>query len=72
MEAIQAATIVPARVMKMDRELGTIESGKFADLLIVDGNPVENISEIRKIETVMKGGRMYKAAALWESIGFKP
>ena len=72
MEAIQSATIVPARVMKLDKELGTIQPGKRADLIIVDGNPVENISEIRKVKTVMKGGRMYEAAALWESIGFKP
>ena len=43
MEAIQAATIVPARVMKLDGELGTLEAGKRADLILVDGNPLENI-----------------------------
>ena len=72
MQAIQAATIVPARVMKMDGELGTIEAGKLADLVVVDGNPLENISSIRNVTTVMKDGRMYYAATLWQAIGFKP
>src|SRR5262249_36158657 len=39
MEAIQAATSVPARVMKLDREVGTIEAGKRADMIVVDGDP---------------------------------
>jgi imidazolonepropionase-like amidohydrolase len=72
MEAIQAATIVPARVMKLDKELGSISSGKRADLIIVDGNPTENISLIRNVKTVFKDGRIYESAKLWESIGFKP
>jgi hypothetical protein len=72
MEAIQAATIVPARAMKLDKEVGTIEPGKRADLIIVDGNPIENISNIRKVKTVIANGRMYECAKLWESVGFKP
>jgi hypothetical protein len=72
MEAIQSATIVPARVMKLDKELGTIQPGKRADLIIVDGNPLENISLIRNVKTVIKDGRVYESAALWESIGFTP
>jgi imidazolonepropionase-like amidohydrolase len=72
MEAIQAATIVPARVMKVDSDVGTIEPGKRADLIIVDGNPLENISNIRKVKTVIANGRMYDCARLWQSVGFKP
>jgi imidazolonepropionase-like amidohydrolase len=72
MEAIQAATIVPARVMKLDKEVGTVEVGKAADLIIVDGNPLENISNIRKVQIVVTNGRVYKSAELWESVGFKP
>jgi imidazolonepropionase-like amidohydrolase len=72
MEAIQAATIVPARVMKLDSEVGTIESGKRADLIILDRNPLEQISNIRSIKTVITGGRMYDSAPLWTSVGFKP
>lgn len=72
MEAIQAATIVPARVMKVDRDLGTVEAGKFADLIILDANPLESISNIRRVRNVITGGRVYDCAQLWQSVGFKP
>jgi imidazolonepropionase-like amidohydrolase len=72
MEAIQAATLVPARAMGMEKESGTIEVGKRADVILVDGNPLENISDIRKVSVVVAGGRMYRPAALWTSVGFKP
>jgi imidazolonepropionase-like amidohydrolase len=72
MEAIQAATIVPARVMKMDKDSGTIETGKFADLILIDGNPLENIRNIRNTRYVVASGRMYDCAQLWQSAGFKP
>jgi imidazolonepropionase-like amidohydrolase len=72
MEAIQAATIVPARVMGLDRELGTIEAGKRADMILLDGNPLDNIHSIRKVEYVVANGKMYQCAQLWTSVGFKP
>jgi imidazolonepropionase-like amidohydrolase len=72
MEAIQAATIVPARVMGFDKELGTVEPGKRADLAILDGNPLESIHNIRTVEYVISGGTMYNCAELWKSVGFKP
>ena len=72
MEAIQAATIVPARVMGLDKELGSVEAGKRADLIIVDGNPLESIHNIRKVEFVITNGVMYNCAELWRSVGFKP
>lgn len=72
MEAIQAATIVPARVMKMDKDSGTIEAGKFADLIVIEGNPLGNISNIRNTKFVVTNGRMFDCAKLWESVGFKP
>jgi imidazolonepropionase-like amidohydrolase len=72
MEAIQAATLVPARAMGMEKDSGTIEAGKRADVIVVDGNPLENISDIRKVSTVFAGGRMYQPAALWSAVGFKP
>jgi hypothetical protein len=72
MEAIQAATIVPARVMGLDEELGTVEAGKRADVIIVDGNPLESIHNIRKVEFVISNGVMYNCAELWRSVGFKP
>ena len=72
MEAIQAATIVPARAMGLDKELGTVEPGKRADVIIVNGNPLENIRNIRKVEFVVTNGTMYNCAELWRSVGFKP
>ncbi len=71
-EAIQAATIVPARVMKLDKELGTVETGKRADLVILDANPLEDIHNTRKVEYVITNGVMYNCAELWKSVGFKP
>ena len=72
MEAIQAATIVPARVMKVDREVGTVEVGKVADLILVDGNPLDNISNLRNTRLVIANGKVYDCAKLWTSVGFKP
>jgi imidazolonepropionase-like amidohydrolase len=71
LEAIQAATIVPARVMKLDGEVGAIEVGKRADLIIVDANPLDNISNIRKLRFVVTQGRLFDCARLWQSVDFK-
>jgi hypothetical protein len=71
-EAIQAATIVPARVMRLDKEVGTIETGKRADLIILDANPLEAISNIRTVRSVITAGRLFDTAPLWQSVGFKP
>jgi hypothetical protein len=72
MEAIQAATIVPARVMGVDKEVGTVEPGKRADVILVDGNPLESIHNIRNVEFVIANGTMYNCAELWRSVGFQP
>ena len=72
MEAIQAATLVPARAMGMDKDSGTIEVGKRADVILVDGNPLEHISDIRKVSAVFAAGKMYQPATLWTAVGFKP
>ncbi|MGA7922902.1 MAG: amidohydrolase family protein, partial [Thermoplasmata archaeon] len=71
-EAIQAATRVPARVMGLANELGTIEVGKRADLIIVKGNPLNDISQIRNVELVVTGGKIYRTDELWRSVGFLP
>jgi imidazolonepropionase-like amidohydrolase len=72
MEAIQSATVVSARAMGLERETGTIEVGKRADLILVDGNPLENIHDLRKVSWVIVNGRMYNPADLWLSVGFRP
>lgn len=71
-EAIQAATLVPARVMKLENEVGTIAAGKRADIIILDANPLENISNTRKVRYVVTRGRLFDSARLAQSVGFKP
>ena len=72
LEAIQAATIVPARAMGLDKESGTIENAKRGDLILVNGNPLDDIHNIRNVEYVITGGTIYHTAELWQSVGFKP
>jgi len=52
LEAIQAATITPARVMKPENEVGTIEAGKRAEIFILDANPLDNISNIQESDSL--------------------
>jgi imidazolonepropionase-like amidohydrolase len=72
MEAIQAATIVPARAMGVEKDLGTVEKGKRGDLVLINGDPLADIHDTRKVEYVITNGTMYHAAELWQSVGFKP
>jgi hypothetical protein len=61
---LQIATIDAARIMKDDREYGSLTVGKVADLLVVNGDPTRQISELTKLETVVRGGRLYQIEAL--------
>jgi len=72
LEALQAATIVPARAMKVDAESGSIEVGKRADLDVLDANPLDNIHNVRSVRSVVANGVLYDPKPLWESVGFKP
>jgi imidazolonepropionase-like amidohydrolase len=72
LEALQSASIVPARVMGLDRESGTVERAKRADLVILDGNPLENISNVRRVHAVVAAGRLYRPDSLWRTAGFTP
>jgi imidazolonepropionase-like amidohydrolase len=72
LEAIQAATIVPARVMGLDAEVGTVTVGKRADLIVVAGNPLQHIEDLRNVWLVVSAGRRYDPAPLWRSVGFMP
>lgn len=60
MEAIQSATIVPARFLDIEDRLGSVQSGKVADLIAVPGDPLENISLMRQVSFVMKDGVVYR------------
>jgi imidazolonepropionase-like amidohydrolase len=70
MAAIQTATLAAARAMKMEKDSGTIEVGKRADLVLVEGNPLQNISDIRRVVSVVKDGRMYDSKRMGRLVGF--
>ncbi|MEI9971200.1 MAG: amidohydrolase family protein [Ignavibacteriota bacterium] len=72
LEAIQCATIGSARAMNLDRDSGTIEPGKRADMILVEGNPLANVADLRRVARVVANGRVYDPAKLWESAGFRP
>ena len=72
LEAIQSATIVSARAMNLDRDSGSIEAGKRADLILVEGDPLTNIADLRNISRVVANGRLFDPAKLWQSVSFQP
>jgi imidazolonepropionase-like amidohydrolase len=71
LEAIRAATISGAKALGLDKELGSIEKGKLADLVVLDRNPLEDIRNSESVAMVMVNGRLYDAKTLNE-IGNHP
>jgi hypothetical protein len=71
-KALQIATFNAAKLLKQDKELGSIVPGKRADLFLVEGNPLERISDIRRCRMVMKNGALYKSSDVYASVGIKP
>lgn len=65
--ALQAATINAARALNVDDRLGTLEPGKLADLVIISGNPLEDIRNTRNAHTVIKAGQAHRSRELMES-----
>ncbi len=59
LEALRTATIIPIKYLKMTDSLGTIKSGKLADIILLDANPLENIKNTTKINTVIANGKVY-------------
>jgi imidazolonepropionase-like amidohydrolase len=60
MEAIKSATVVSASILGMSDKIGTLEVGKFADIVATDENPLKNIRTLEKVSFVMKDGVIYK------------
>ncbi|MCL4813479.1 MAG: PD40 domain-containing protein, partial [Vicinamibacteraceae bacterium] len=65
-EALRAATLAGARYLGLDRDLGSLETGKLADLVVLEANPLDDIRHSERISMVMLNGRLYDAATLNE------
>ena len=63
LEALRSATITPARVLGADQDLGSLDEGKFADIIAVGSDPTADISALRGIVLVIKGGEIVRAPA---------
>ncbi|HKE25949.1 MAG TPA: amidohydrolase family protein [Bryobacteraceae bacterium] len=63
-QALQTATLLPARAFGVDRDLGTVEPGKLADLVLVAGDPLRNLRDLANVEAVMKSGKLYRISDL--------
>jgi hypothetical protein len=68
-QALQTATLLPARVFGVERELGTLEPGKLADLVMVSGDPLHNIRDVANVKSVMKNGKLYSVEELVAPFG---
>ena len=66
-QAIRAATIEAAQLMGWQDRLGSIEAGKFADLVAVEGDPTTDITELERVKFVMKGGHAFKNELKWRA-----
>lgn len=64
LEALRTATANPARFLGRETDLGTVESGKLADLVLLDANPLDNINNVRKISAVVYDGNYYSRETL--------
>jgi imidazolonepropionase-like amidohydrolase len=68
-DVLRAATIGAARVMKRDAELGSIAPGKLADVVLVDGDPLADVSAMRRVAVVMKDGALVDRDSLCDALG---
>lgn len=59
-ESIACATLNPARLLRREKDLGSLEPGKYADIIACRGDPLDDISELTRLAFVMKGGAVYK------------
>ena len=69
---LKMATLDSARVVGVDDRTGSIAVGKDADLILLDGNPLEDISAVRRATLVLKGSNAYRPDELYKVVGVKP
>jgi imidazolonepropionase-like amidohydrolase len=73
-DALEAATLAPARFFEAEKDLGSIDKGKLADMVLLDANPLDNIRNVRKVQAVFSHGKYYSRKdldAILESRVFK-
>lgn len=68
-EVLRIATLVPAQILKREKDLGTIETGKLADFIVIDGNPLTTMSDIRRVVKVVKDGNVFEPAEIYRELG---
>ena len=68
LQALKTATVNPAKFLGYDNDIGTLEPGKLADLVVLSNNPLDDIRNSETIESVMIGGRMYDAKTMDETV----
>ena len=71
-EVLRMATLTSAQVIGQSGERGVLAPGKLADLILVNGDPSTHIADIRNVELVMKGGRLYEPARIEHALGIAP
>lgn len=69
---LQITSIDAARALRLDKQFGTIARGKRADLAIIDGDPLADITSIRRVTRTMRAGVLYPSAPLYEAVGVLP
>src|SRR5262249_31266765 len=63
-EALRSATLNPAKFLGLDKTLGTIEQGKIADLVLLEADPLEDVRNTQRINSVISNGRLFDRKAL--------
>jgi imidazolonepropionase-like amidohydrolase len=71
-EVLRMATFEAAGIMHKDSELGSVSAGKYADLVLVSGDPTKRMGDIRRVDLVIKGGDVYNPREMYPSFGISP
>jgi hypothetical protein len=71
-QVLRMATLTSVQVMGADDRLGVIAAGKLADMVLIDGDPTRDIAQVRRVDLVLKGGKVYDPAQIEAALGMAP